>query len=164
MQLQSLRDLFLDQLQDLFSAEVQLIEALPAMAEAASSDQLRQAFEVHLEETKQHAARLRQVIEKYSEEAGEQDCEGMAGLLREADELLDRDAEPEVLDAALIAAAQRVEHYEMAAYGTARTYAEVLGDRETAQLLQETLNEEKQADEKLNQIAKGSINLEAART
>ena len=160
MKLQSLNELFVEQLQDLYSAESQIIEALPKMAKAASSSDLQSAFKKHLEQTKGQAKRLDQIFEELGEAASGKECEGMKGLLAEGEELIGEDSEPEVLDAALIAAAQRVEHYEIAAYGTARTYARLLGLKQPSVLLQQTLDEEKQTDQLLNSIAE-RINLEA---
>ena len=161
MRLEALRDLYLDSLQDLYSAEAQLARALPRVAEAVFDAQLSSALAIHLQESQEHALRVERLLEQTGHTSGEQRCEGVEGLLREAFELIDRDADRDVRDAGLIAAFQKVEHYGIAAYGTARTYAEILGDNEGAQLLQETLNEKRRTDEKLSQIARSGINLEA---
>jgi ferritin-like metal-binding protein YciE len=162
MKLTSMHDLLVHELKDLLSAEKQLVKALPKMAKAASSESLRTAIESHLEETKNQVERLNKAFELMEKPARPQTCKAMQGLVEEAAELLEQDGEPSVKDAAMIAAAQRVEHYEMAGYGAARTFAEILGYTEIADLLQSTLDEEKAADEKLNQIAMGEINAQAA--
>jgi len=157
----SLRDLYVEQLKDLYDAEHQLIKALPKLAEASSSDELRNAFEEHLDKTRQHAQRIEQIFEGMGQKAKAQKCKGMEGLVREGSEVIkEEDIDGEVKDAALIAAAQRVEHYEIAGYGTVRTYANLLGENEAANLLQQTLDEEKEADQTLNEIAE-QINVEA---
>jgi ferritin-like metal-binding protein YciE len=162
MKMTSLHDLFVDQLQDLYSAENQLIKALPKMAKAASSPELRSAFEEHLEQTRDQAERLERVFEMMDAKAKGKKCKAMEGLIEEAKETVGEDAEPAVLDAALIAEAQKVEHYEIAGYGCVCTWAEQLGHREAAQLLKETLNEEKMTDERLTQLAESMVNVEAA--
>jgi ferritin-like metal-binding protein YciE len=157
----SLRELYVEQLKDLYDAEQQLIKALPKLAEASSSDELRNAFEEHLDQTGQHAQRIEQIFEGMGQKAKAQKCKGMEGLVKEGSEILkEEDIDGEVKDAALIAAAQRVEHYEIAGYGTVRTYANLLGEDEAANLLQQTLDEEKEADQALNEIAE-QINVEA---
>jgi ferritin-like metal-binding protein YciE len=156
----ALRELYVDELKDLYSAETQLVKALPKMAKAASSDELRAAFEEHLEQTKGQAQRLEQIFEMLEENPKGKKCVGMEGLVKEASEMMQEDYEDEVMDAGLIGAAQRVEHYEIAAYGTARAFAEVLGEQEQASLLSETLEEEKETDQKLNELAE-EINVEA---
>ena len=161
MEMSDLRDLYIDELRDLYSAEKQLVRALPKMAKNASDEQLKQAFETHLEETKGHVDRLEQIFDKLGKKPGGKTCKAMQGLVEEGKEKMEEDAEPEVLDAGLISAAQRVEHYEIAGYGTVRTYAKLLGDDEAARLLQKTLDEEGQTDKKLTQLAENSINLEA---
>lgn len=153
MKAESLQDLYLEQLKDLYDAENQLIKALPKMAKAASSAELRNAFEEHLEQTKEHARRIETIFEGMGEKAKGQKCEAMEGLVKEGSEVIDKDMGEGVKDAALIAAAQRVEHYEMAGYGCVRTYANLLGDNEAADLLEQTLQEEKEADELLGGIA-----------
>jgi ferritin-like metal-binding protein YciE len=161
MQMQDLQDLYVGELRDLYNAEKQLIRALPKMAKKASDDQLRQAFETHLEETKGHVDRLEQIFEKLGKRAGGKTCKAMQGIVEEGKEMMEEAEEPEVLDAALIAAAQRAEHYEIAGYGTVRTYARLLGDEQAARILQKTLDEEGETDKKLTQLAESSINLEA---
>src|SRR4051812_34705449 len=160
MKMESLQELYIEGLKDLYSAEKQLIKALPRMAKAASSDELREGFEEHLEETKVHVERLEEIFEELEASPRGKKCVGMEGLIEEAKELMEEDAEPEVLDAGLIAAAQHVEHYEIAGYGCVRTYAELLGESNFVNLLQKTLDEEKATDEKLNQLAQ-KINVEA---
>jgi ferritin-like metal-binding protein YciE len=161
MKLENLHSLFVEELQDLYSAEQQIIEALPDMVEEASSPDLKSALQQHLEETRGHVRRLDQIfsqIPKVDKEG--KTCKGMKGIIKDNQDLLDTDAEPEVLDAGMIAGAQRVEHYEIAGYGTVRTYAQLLGRKDWAQLLEQTLQEEKQADQKLNGLA-SHINVEA---
>jgi ferritin-like metal-binding protein YciE len=164
MKLESLHDLYLSELKDLYSAEDQILKALPKVIEKTKSPQLRTALSKHLEETKGHVTRLEQVFEMHGEDAKKHKCKGMQGILEEGDEMLGNDASPAVLDAAIIAACQRVEHYEMAAYGTVRTYAEQLGHQKAAALLDKTLAEETAADEKLTEIAQTRVNVEATRT
>jgi len=156
----SLNELYVDELKDLFSAENQLVKALPKMAKAASSEELRQGFEDHLEQTKGHVARLEQIFESIGESAKGKKCLGMEGLVKEGAEIMDEDFDSDVMDAALTSAAQRVEHYEIAAYGTVRDYAELLNQREQASLLQETLDEEKETDRRLTELSK-KINAQA---
>jgi len=150
---ETLRELYVEELKDIFSAENQLTKALPKMAKAASSEELREGFEDHLEQTKQHVERLEQVFEMLEESPGGKKCLGMEGLIKEGAEVIGEDFEDDVKDSALIAAAQRVEHYEIAAYGTVAAYADVLGEIEQASLLRETLQEEKDTDEKLTELA-----------
>jgi ferritin-like metal-binding protein YciE len=159
--LKSLEDLFEHQLKDLYSAEKQLLEALPKMAETAADPGLKKAFETHLEETKEQKKRLEQVCELVGISPGRMKCKAMEGLVEEGEETIDEDATPEVKDAGLIASAQRIEHYEIAGYGTAAHYAERLGHAEAAALLSQTLKEEQQTDTKLNKLAKGYINQKA---
>ena len=161
MKLQTIDALFEHELQDLHSAEQQLVKALPKMVKNATSEELRQAFETHLEQTQHHLGRLDKIISDLDLTAGRHKCKAMEGLIAEADELLKADAIDSVRDAAMIGAAQRVEHYEIAGYGTARTYAEMLGHAEAAQLLQQTLDEEKETDELLSGLALSSVNVEA---
>lgn len=163
MEMNSLRDLFIDQLKDIYSAESQVTKALPKMAKAATANDLRSAFQDHLQQTQTQIDRLDQIFKSLGKNPRGKKCKGMEGLLEEGKELLEEDAEPEVLDAALIAAAQRVEHYEISAYGTARTYARLLGEDRAASLLEETLQEESRTDEKLTQLAESHINLNARR-
>src|SRR2546427_5696289 len=148
-----LNELYVDELKDLFNAENQLTKALPRMAKAASSEDLREAFEEHLEQTKGHVERLQQVFTMLEEKAGGKKCLGMEGLVKEGAEIMGEDFDDEVMDAALISAAQRVEHYEIAAYGTVRDYAELLNQQEHASLLQETLDEEKETDRRLTELS-----------
>ena len=164
MKLESLYDLYLSELRDLYSAEDQIVKALPKVIEKVESPALRNALTSHLEETRRHVARLEQVFQMHGEEAKKQKCKGMQGVLEEGDEMIGKDALPAVRDAAIISACQRVEHYEIAAYGTVRTYAEQMGQQRAAALLQETLDEEVAADEKLTEIAKSRVNIEATRT
>jgi ferritin-like metal-binding protein YciE len=163
MKLRTLQDLFVDNLRDLYNAENQLIKALPKMAKASSSDELRSAFEEHLEQTKAHAERIERVFELLGLKAKGKTCKAMEGLIAEGKDLLDEDAEPSVLDAEIIAAAQRVEHYEMAGYGCVHTWARQLGHQDAAELLEQTFQEEEEADHKLTEIAESSINMAAAR-
>src|SRR5256714_9547327 len=153
MEKNSLRQLYIDELKDLYNAETQLVKALPKMAKAATDAELRQAFEDHLRQTSEHVSRLEQIFERLGEKPTGKKCLGLEGLVKEGNEVMHEDYEGSVMDAAIIGAAQRVEHYEMAAYGTARTFAELLGEEEDVSLLEQTLQEEKQADEKLTQIA-----------
>lgn len=161
MKLDSLKKLYVQELKDLYSAENQLLEALPKMEKASTDDELKKAFHSHLKETEVHVQRLEKIFQSLDFEPGGHKCAAMEGLIEEAEELLKSDADPRVLDAALIAAAQRVEHYEMAGYGTTRAYAEKLGEYEAADLLQKTLNEEGHADQTLTRIAERSINFAA---
>jgi len=163
MELESLQDLYIHELRDLYSAEKQITKTLPKLAKAATNKQLKEGFQLHLEQTKQHVERLEQILEKLGKSTRGEKCKGMEGLLEEGAKLLEEDAEPEVLDAGLISAAQRVEHYEIAGYGCARTYARVLGDKEGEKLLDQTLQEEGETDKKLTQLAESSINLDAAK-
>ena len=162
MELNSLRDLYIDELKDLWSAEKQLVKALPKMAKAANDPELSKAFLTHLRQTEQQVKRLEQIFEELGESPRGKKCVGMEGLIEEGQELIKEKPEPEVLDAGLISKAQHVEHYEMAGYGTVRTYAQLLGADRQAQLLQQTLDEEGEADKLLTQLAENSINLEAA--
>ena len=162
MPMTSLRDLYIHQLKDLYSAEKQLTKALPKMVKAAGSDDLRQAFEEHLEVTRQQMERLEQILEELGQKLSAPKCKGMEGIIEENQELLKEDAEEAVLDAGLIAGAQKVEHYEIAGYGTARTYAEMLGEANAARLLEQTLQEEEETDRLLTELAM-NINVEAER-
>ncbi|MFL5615566.1 MAG: ferritin-like domain-containing protein [Gemmatimonadaceae bacterium] len=159
--MESLKELYVEELKDLYSAEKQLVKALPRMAKNATNPELKQAFTDHLQETEGHVERLEQIFEMLGERAGGKKCKGMEGLIEEAKELLEEDASEEVLDAGMISKAQHVEHYEMAGYGSVRTYARQLGLDEQADLLQQTLDEEAKADELLTQIAESSVNLDA---
>jgi len=161
MELQTLKDLYIHELKDLYSAENQLIKALPKLAKAAKNRQLASGFNQHLEQTKRHAKRLEQVLKGQGASTRGPKCEGMEGLIAEGDKMAKEDAEDEVRDAGLIAAAQRVEHYEIAGYGCARTYAQLLGDKKGAKYLDTTLREEAATDKKLTRLAKSVINLRA---
>ncbi len=161
MELESLRDLYLHELKDLYSAEKQIIKALPKMKKAANNRQLAAAFNQHLEQTKRQAKRLEQIFKLRGESTRGPKCEGMEGLIKEGDAMIQEDAEDEVRDAGLIAAAQRVEHYEIAGYGCARTYAQLLGDKKGAGMLDTTLREEGETDKKLTKLARSVINLRA---
>jgi ferritin-like metal-binding protein YciE len=150
----SLRALYIDELRDIYNAEKQLTKALPKMAKAASSEELRNGFTEHLEQTKGHVERLEQIFEALGERPSGKKCAGMEGLVEEGSEIMNEDFEGSVMDAALISAAQRVEHYEMAAYGSVIAFAEELGESEHVSPLQQTLEEEKQTDEKLTELSK----------
>jgi ferritin-like metal-binding protein YciE len=158
-----LRELYVDELKDLYSAENQLVKALPKMAKAATSPELRAGFEAHLKQTQEHVTRLEQIFEALNESPKGKHCKGMEGLIKEGSEMIAEDPEPEELNAGLIAAAQHVEHYEIAGYGCVRTYAKLLGETEAATILEKTLNEEKQTDAKLTELAE-AINVEAMET
>ncbi len=162
MKLESLRELFIEELEDLYSAENMILKALPKMIEKTSSRELHSGFSEHLEQTRGHVQRLDQIFDQLGGEADRKGkkCKGMEGIIKDNKELLKEEAEPEVLDAGLIAGAQRVEHYEIAAYGTVKTYARLLGREDWAQLLDQTLQEEKETDVKLTELA-GQVNLEA---
>jgi ferritin-like metal-binding protein YciE len=164
MKLESLHDLYLSELSDLYSAEKQILKALPKMIQKTESPELRQTLEDHLAETNGHVTRLEEVFEMHGESPKKTKCKGMEGVLAEGDELVGKDAALAVRDAAIISAAQRVEHYEIAVYGTVRTYAEQLGHSRAAAVLQETLDEERGANEKLTSIATQRVNIEATRT
>src|SRR3984893_13304371 len=161
MQNSFLKELYIEELRDIYDAENQLLKALPEMAKAATSEELRSGFEEHLEQTKEHVRRLEQVLNELGEKAKGKKCKGMQGLVSEGKEIIEEDFEDDVRDAELISAAQRVEHYEIAAYGTVRTYAEILGEQNAVDLLEKTLQEEKETDEKLTELAQ-SINVDAA--
>lgn len=158
----TLEDLFIEQIQDLYDAENRLVDALPKMAEAATSPQLKSAFQHHLSETQGQVNRLESVFKQLGKDAKRESCEAMKGLIKEGEEVVEAKGDSAVKDAALIAAAQRVEHYEMAGYGAARAFAQQLGRHDLAQLLQQTLDEEGNADKKLTQIAESFANLQAA--
>jgi len=162
--LNSFDDLFVEQLQDLYDAEQRLTKALPQMAAAAHSNSLKSAFQEHFRQTEGHVSRLEQVFQMIGKSAQSKTCEAMKGLVQEGQEAISASGNPDVKDAALIAAAQRVEHYEIAGYGTARTFAERLGRRDAARLLQETLDEEAATDKRLTALAEQSINPRAAAT
>ncbi len=158
-----LKELYIDELKDLYNAENQLVKALPKMAKAASSSKLREGFEEHLEQTKGHVERLEDIFKLLNESPKGKKCKAMEGLIEEGSEITEEDFEGAVLDAGLIGAAQRVEHYEMAAYGTAAAFATVLGESKHASLLEQTLAEEKATDEKLTKLS-GEINSLANRS
>lgn len=163
MKLNTLRDLYVEQLQDLYSAETQLVEALPKMAKAATHPQLQAAFQQHLAETQQQVQRLEQVFQRLGQKPGGHTCKAMQGLIAEGQEMIKMKGDPAAIDAGLIAAAQRVEHYEIAGYGCVRTYAQQLGDQQNMALLQQTLDEEGMTDKKLTAIAEQVVNIEAER-
>ena len=162
LNLQSFDDLYVAQLQDLYSAETQLVDALPKMADAATHPELKRAFQDHLSATKRQRDRLEQIFQSLDADADGETCQAMKGLVKEGQEIIDADAPDAVRDAGLIAAAQRVEHYEIAGYGTVQTFAERLGRSDDARLLGETLSEEKEADGLLNRIAESVVNPDAA--
>jgi len=162
MKLESLRDLYIEELRDLYSAENQLVKALPKMAKAASSPELQAAFTEHLEQTKGHVERLETIFKSLDASPKGKTCKAMEGLVEEGDEMRKEKGEAAVIDAGLIAAAQRVEHYEIAGYGTVRTYARLLKETQAANLLQQTLDEEGETDKKLTELAESLINVEAA--
>jgi len=164
MKLNTMEELFVGELRDIYYAEKQLVKALPKMAKAATEPQLRTAFEEHLEETKGQVSRLEQVFSSLGLKPRGEKCEAMEGMIEEGKEIIDADGEDAVRDAALIAGAQKVEHYEIAAYGCLVTWAKQLGHNEAASLLGETLAEEKAADEKLTSLAESGVNAEAAHT
>ena len=160
MEHNALKELYVDELKDIYNAENQLVKALPKMAKAATSDDLRNGFEEHLEQTRGHVQRLEQIFKALGEKPTGKKCKGMEGLVAEGQEMMEEDFEDDLMDAALISAAQRVEHYEIAAYGTVRTYAELLGEDEAVTLLEQTLEEEKETDQKLSDLA-SDINVKA---
>jgi ferritin-like metal-binding protein YciE len=161
MKLDALKKLYVSELRDLYNAENQLVKALPKMAKAASSEELKEAFERHLEQTKGHVERLEQIFEGLEENPKGKTCRGMKGLIAEGSEILKEDGEDFVLDAGIIVAAQKVEHYEIAGYGSVRTFADLLGQNKDAELLQNTLDEESETNELLNRLAETIINPEA---
>ena len=158
MALESLQDLFLNELKDIYNAEKQNVRALPRMAKAAEAPELSQAFTKHLRETEGQVERLERIFKSLGQTARGKTCKGMQGLLEEGKEILEEDGAPEVIDAALIAAAQRVEHYEIAAYGCLRTYAQLLGMNEADRLLEQTLREEEATDKALTSLGEGGLN------
>ena len=161
MELESLHELYLEKLRDLYSAEQQILKALPKVRKKVTHEELQEAMDTHIAQTEQQVQRLERIFEQLGESPKGKHCKGMEGLLAEASELMGEDADADVLDAGLIAAAQAVEHYEMAGYGTARTYAELLGFDDHSELLQQTLNEEEETDRILTEIAMTSVNIEA---
>jgi ferritin-like metal-binding protein YciE len=163
MKLDTLQKLYTTELRDLYNAENQLLKALPKMAKAASSQELKDAFEKHLEQTKSHVERLERVFEELDEKPKGKTCRAMKGLVEEGSEILEQDGEESVRDAGIIVAAQKVEHYEIAGYGSVRTFAHLLGQNKAAELLQTTLDEESETNELLNRLAESIINPEAIR-
>jgi len=163
MKVHSLKQLYVQELKDVYDAENQIVKALPKLVKAASTDRLREALENHLEQTKGHVQRLEQIFEGLGEAAKGKKCDGLRGILDEGEKTIADGEKGSVLDAGLIAGAQRVEHYEMAAYGSLKTWAAQLGEDQAVQILQATLNEEKEADQKLTEIAASGVNAEASR-
>ena len=163
MDMESLKDLFIEELKDLYSAENQILKALPKMIRKATSPELKSGFEQHLKETEVQVERLEKIFQELEQSPKGKKCKGMEGVIADGKELMEEDAEPDVMDAGLIGAAQHVEHYEIAGYGCVRTYAELLGYHDFAKLLQKTLDEERATDEKLTELAR-NINVEAVRT
>lgn len=161
MKSESLKDIYIEELKDIYHAENSILKALPGMIKAASNQQLKDAFQEHLEETRVQVERLNQIFEHLGVASRGKKCEGMVGILAEGESYLKKDIDPSVKDAALIASAQKVEHYEMASYGTLKTFAHLLGEEDVAGMLEETLKEEKQADQKLTRIAERSVNRES---
>ena len=162
MKLESLETLYIEELRDIYNAENQLLKALPKMAKAAASEELKQAFEEHLQQTEGHIERLDEIFEKLDKKPTGKTCKAMKGLVEEGSEIMKEEGEDHVLDAGLIAAAQKVEHYEIASYGTVRTWAEMLGEEDAAELLQQTLDEEGETDKRLTELAEEIVNVEAA--
>ena len=156
-----LDELFHDTLKDIYYAEKKILTALPKMAKGASSDELKKAFESHLEQTKEHVERLTEIFDRLDEKPTGKTCQGMKGLIEEGSEMLEQEGDESVIDAGLIAAAQRVEHYEIAAYGTVRTFANLLGENDAAELLQQTLDEEGETDKQLSELAEDIVNEKA---
>jgi ferritin-like metal-binding protein YciE len=162
MEMSNLQDLLVENLKDLYSAETQLLKALPKVAKKVENEQLREALTMHVKETEEQARRLERVLSQMGEKPTGKKCKGMEGLIEENKELLEEDADPDVLDAGLIVGSQKIEHYEIAGYGSAVTFAKLLGNEEAARLLAQSLDEEERTDKKLTQIAESSINIEAA--
>jgi ferritin-like metal-binding protein YciE len=162
MKLESLHQLYIDELRDLYHAEKQILKALPKVIESTSSPELRTALSHHLEETKGHVTRLEQVFQLHNEEAKAKTCDGMKGILSEGEDILSHDENPEVRDAGIVAGCQKVEHYEIASYGSVRAWAEQMGHTEAARILQQTLDEEKHAEQKLTEIGK-RLNVQTVR-
>jgi ferritin-like metal-binding protein YciE len=161
MKMDTLQKLYTEELRDLYNAENQLVKALPKMAKGASSQELKDAFEKHLEQTKTHVERLEEVFEELGEKPKGKTCRAMKGLIQEGSEILEEDGDESVLDAGIIVAAQKVEHYEIAGYGSVRTFAHLLGKDKSAELLQTTLDEESETNEILNKLAESVVNPEA---
>jgi ferritin-like metal-binding protein YciE len=162
MELESLQDLFVDSLKDLYSAETQITKALPKVIKAASTPELQEALQNHLEETEEQIERLEKIFHRLGEKPTGKKCKAMEGLVAENKEMIEENAEPEVMDAGLIVGCQKIEHYEIAGYGAMITFAKILGDNESAKLLQQTLAEEEKADKKLTEVAQSTINVQAA--
>ena len=162
MEMESLQELLIEEMRDIYSAEKQLTKAMPKMAKKASNPQLKKAFETHLRETEVQIQRLEKIFEKLGKKPTGKKCAAMEGLVEEGKEMMGEDMEDDVMDAALISIAQKVEHYEIASYGTVRTWAQQMGDEQTAKLLQQTLDEEGKTDKLLTELAESSINIEAA--
>lgn len=162
MKLETLRDLLIEEMADIYDAEHQIIEALPKMKKAASSDKLKQSFQEHLDVTRQQVSRLEQVFEMMDQKPKRKACKAMKGLIKEGEDMIEEEADKDVKDAGLIASAQRIEHYEIAAYGTAMAYAKQIGMDEAIQLMSQSLEEEKMTDEKLSQLAESTINVKAS--
>lgn len=161
MKMETLQELYVEQLKDVYDAENQILKALPKMAKTATHEELKAAFEQHLEQTQEHVSRLEQIFEELGEKSKGKKCEAMKGLIEEGKQMMEEDADEDVMDAGLICAAQKIEHYEIATYGCLRTYAEMLGFDDQADLLQETLDEEKDTDDNLTELAVSVINIEA---
>ena len=161
MKLDSLETLYVEELRDLYSAEKQLLEALPKMAKEASAPELKQAFEDHLGQTEEHVERLEEIFKQLDKKPAGKTCKAMKGLIEEGSEIMEEEGKESVLDAGLIAAAQKVEHYEIASYGTARAFANMLGEEDAAELLQQTLDEEGETDKRLSELAEEIVNVEA---
>jgi ferritin-like metal-binding protein YciE len=161
MEIANLQELLVDEMRDIYNAENQILKALPKMAKKATNPKLKQAFESHLQETEGHVERLKQIFEGLGQKPTGKKCAAMQGIIQEGSELMSEDMSDEAMDAALIAAAQKVEHYEMASYGTVRAWATVAGMKDVAKVLQQTLTEEGAADQKLTKIAESSVNVEA---
>jgi ferritin-like metal-binding protein YciE len=164
MKLDSLETLYIEELRDIYNAETQLVKALPKMAKAAASPELKQGFKDHLEQTKEHVERLEEIFEKLDKKPSGKTCHAMKGLVEEGSEIIGEEGEGFVIDAGLIAAAQKVEHYEIASYGTVRAWAEMLGEDDAADLLQQTLDEEGETDKKLTELAEEIVNVQASST
>ena len=162
MEMNDLQDLLVENLKDLYSAETQILKALPKVAKKVENDQLRDALQMHLRETENQVKRLQQIFDKLGKKPTGKKCAAMEGLIEEGKEMMGEDMEEDTMDAALISVAQKVEHYEIASYGTVRTWAQLIGDDQTAKLLQQTLDEEGKTDKLLTELAESSINVEAA--
>ena len=162
MEMNDLQDLFIEELKDLYSAEKQLLKALPRVAKGAENPELKTALQNHVKQTEVHVQRLERIFEKLGTSGRGKKCKGMEGLIEENKEMLEEDADPEVMDAGLIVGCQKVEHYEIAGYGSVVTFAKLLGDQESAKLLAQTRDEEERADKLLTEIAESSINVQAA--